>query len=171
LKGHFRHHTVWPNIGQTDPEGVLPMVFPQLSRRRLLAGAGIALTSYVLPRRLYAAPPAAEITPDGFRVLRARAGSVSLRSPKETSTPIWGYDGMVPGPTLRVKRGEGVKVRLVNELTRETVVHWHGLRLPNAMDGVPHLTQAPVRARQELRLSLHGARCRHFLVSQPRAVL
>ena len=59
-------------------------------------------------------------------------------------TSIWGYQGMVPGPTLRVKRGEEVRVRLVNELREPTIVHWHGVRLPNAMDGVPHLTQHPI---------------------------
>jgi FtsP/CotA-like multicopper oxidase with cupredoxin domain len=47
-----------------------------------------------------------------------------------------------------VKRGEEVRVRLVNELPEATVIHWHGLRLPNAMDGVPHLTQAPIEPGQ-----------------------
>jgi FtsP/CotA-like multicopper oxidase with cupredoxin domain len=50
----------------------------------------------------------------------------------------------VPGTTIRVRRGEEVRVRLVNELPEPTVIHWHGVRLPNAMDGVPHLTQQPV---------------------------
>ncbi len=51
---------------------------------------------------------------------------------------------MVPGPTLRVRRGDEVKVRVVNRLAQPTAVHWHGLRLDNRMDGVPHLTQAPI---------------------------
>ena len=51
---------------------------------------------------------------------------------------------MSPGPTLRVKQGEELKVRLVNDLKQSTVIHWHGLRLPNAMDGVPFLTQKPI---------------------------
>ena len=50
----------------------------------------------------------------------------------------------MPGPTLRVKRGEELRVRLVNELPEPTTIHWHGLRLPNAMDGVPLLTQPPI---------------------------
>jgi len=45
---------------------------------------------------------------------------------------------------LRIRQGEELHVRLVNELTEPTAVHWHGLRLPNAMDGVPALTQPPV---------------------------
>jgi FtsP/CotA-like multicopper oxidase with cupredoxin domain len=47
---------------------------------------------------------------------------------------------------LRVRQREELRVRLVNELAEATTVHWHGLRLPNAMDGVAHLTQPPVEA-------------------------
>src|SRR4029077_3398845 len=56
----------------------------------------------------------------------------------------FGYDGMVPGPVLRVERGEELRVRLVNDLATPTSVHWHGIRLPNAMDGVPALTQPAI---------------------------
>jgi len=51
---------------------------------------------------------------------------------------------MVPGPALQVRRGEEVWVRLINELPETTAVHWHGVRLVNAMDGAPPLTQAPI---------------------------
>ncbi len=71
-----------------------------------------------------------------------------LRGKGAGPTPIWGYEGMSPGPTLRVKQGEELKVRLVNNLQQATVIHWHGLRLPNAMDGVPFLTQKPVEPGQ-----------------------
>jgi FtsP/CotA-like multicopper oxidase with cupredoxin domain len=110
-----------------------------LSRRRLLAGAGMAVTC--LSRPGLAQTP--ETGPDGFRVLRARPGSATPRATGQP-TPIWTYDGLVPGRTLRVTRGEESRVRLVNELSEPTTVHWHGVRLPNAMDGVAHLTQSPV---------------------------
>ncbi len=55
-----------------------------------------------------------------------------------------GFDGAVPGPELRVKRGEAFAVRVVNELAAPIAVHWHGVRLVNAMDGAPPLTQAPI---------------------------
>ncbi|HUC50422.1 MAG TPA: multicopper oxidase family protein [Xanthobacteraceae bacterium] len=55
-----------------------------------------------------------------------------------------GYDGMMPGPELRVKRGETFSIRVVNELEEPTAVHWHGVRLVNAMDGAPPLTQPPI---------------------------
>lgn len=119
-----------------------------LTRRRVVAGLGFALTALALPRPLRAATPSPEVSPDGFRILRARPGEVRLRGPDAGPTPIWGYDGLSPGPTLRIKQGEELKVRLVNELDQPTVIHWHGLRLPNAMDGVPHLTQMPIEPGQ-----------------------
>jgi FtsP/CotA-like multicopper oxidase with cupredoxin domain len=51
---------------------------------------------------------------------------------------------MVPGPPLQVRRGEELRIRLVNELAEPTAVHWHGVRLSNAVDGTPPLTQSPV---------------------------
>lgn len=56
----------------------------------------------------------------------------------------WAYNGQVPGPTLRVKLGETLKVHFRNELPQSTTIHWHGIRLPNSMDGVPGVTQPPV---------------------------
>ncbi len=115
-----------------------------ISRRRLLAGAGASLTAIALPARSLAEDKAT----DDYRTLRARPGEARLRGGHEKPTAIWGYDGTVPGPTLRVKQGEELKIRLINELRQPTVVHWHGLRIPNAMDGVPHLTQMPIEPGQ-----------------------
>jgi FtsP/CotA-like multicopper oxidase with cupredoxin domain len=57
---------------------------------------------------------------------------------------VWAYNGQVPGPTLRIRLGETLRVRFTNKLPQETTIHWHGVRLPNAMDGVPGVTQEPV---------------------------
>jgi FtsP/CotA-like multicopper oxidase with cupredoxin domain len=54
------------------------------------------------------------------------------------------YNGSVPGPTLRVPQGAEINVRVRNDADVEATVHWHGLRLDNAYDGVPHETQAPI---------------------------
>jgi len=58
---------------------------------------------------------------------------------------VWAYNGQVPGPTLRVRLGDTVRVRFTNRLPQETTIHWHGVRVPNAMDGVPHATQPPIQ--------------------------
>jgi len=54
------------------------------------------------------------------------------------------YNGSIPGPALRVDQGSTVTVQTVNEGDIDTTVHWHGLRLENRYDGVPHDTQAPI---------------------------
>jgi len=57
---------------------------------------------------------------------------------------VWAYNGQVPGPVLRVRLGETLRVTLVNGLPQPTTIHWHGVRVPNAMDGTPGVTQPPV---------------------------
>jgi FtsP/CotA-like multicopper oxidase with cupredoxin domain len=57
---------------------------------------------------------------------------------------VWAYNGQVPGPTLRVRVGERVRVTFTNHLPVETTIHWHGVRVPNVMDGAAGVTQAPV---------------------------
>jgi FtsP/CotA-like multicopper oxidase with cupredoxin domain len=54
------------------------------------------------------------------------------------------YNGMVPGPVIRVTEGDKVRIRVKNEMQESTAVHWHGLRLPANMDGVTFLTQPPI---------------------------
>lgn len=58
-------------------------------------------------------------------------------------TTMWTYNGQVPGPTLRAKRGDHVIVHVVNSLPEDTTVHWHGLRVPAEMDGT-EMMQAPI---------------------------
>jgi FtsP/CotA-like multicopper oxidase with cupredoxin domain len=55
-----------------------------------------------------------------------------------------GYNGSIPGPTLKVQQGSEIIVYVMNQGDLDTTVHWHGLRLENKFDGVPHETQAPV---------------------------
>lgn len=109
---------------------------PGPSRRAFLAGlAGLAGVAN--------APFARSASADA-PVLEARAGSAQLAPPEYPETPIWGYAGRVPGPTIRVRQGERVARRFVNRLPRPSTVHWHGIRIDNAMDGVPDLTQEAV---------------------------
>jgi FtsP/CotA-like multicopper oxidase with cupredoxin domain len=116
-----------------------------ISRRAFISAAGIAVTGIVLPRAAQTqALQAGQPGPDGFQVLRAKLGIAALRGEEQPSTPTWGYEGLTPGPLLRVRKGDELKIRLVNGLAEPTALHWHGLRLPNAMDGTPHLTQPPV---------------------------
>lgn len=77
-----------------------------------------------------------------------RAAPTTLAAAGQPALPVWAYDGSVPGPVLRFKRGAVLDLTLHNQLPDPTTIHWHGIRLPNAMDGVPGLTQAAVAPGQ-----------------------
>ncbi len=113
-----------------------------MDRRGFLkaGGAASAMALSPWPGRLAFAGQ----TADGFTVLRATGGSAPLLGNQGGPTPLWAYNGQTPGPEIRAQRGETVKVRLVNELDQPTTIHWHGIRIDNAMDGVPDLTQEAV---------------------------
>ena len=64
--------------------------------------------------------------------------------PGFTLEDSFAYNGQIPGPVLRVKLGERVTINFTNRLPQPTTVHFHGVRVPNAMDGVPGVTQPPV---------------------------
>src|SRR4029077_20428723 len=108
----------------------------RVSRRALIAGAGAAALGSMCPlRRSFAG---SEIREYG---LIAKLAVVNLAGNGHPDTAVWAYDGAVPGTELRARQGEQGRVVVSNKLAEETTVHWHGIRLPNAMDGVPGLTQ------------------------------
>ncbi len=109
----------------------------QISRRQVLAGAaGLAAASAIGLQKTLAA--------DGFLELTARTAKVRLSGASGPESDLIGYDGLVPGPTLRFTQGQIARVRFRNELDVPSTIHWHGIRLENAMDGVPGLTQQAV---------------------------
>ena len=116
-----------------------------VSRRRFLAGGATLVLAGVTNAR--AAAPNVNVTnvtapePPALRAMRAAA---RLAPPDYPETPIWGYEGHVPGPVLRVAQGQRLTRRFVNALPQPSTIHWHGIRIANPMDGVPELTQAPV---------------------------
>jgi FtsP/CotA-like multicopper oxidase with cupredoxin domain len=61
------------------------------------------------------------------------------------ATAVWAYNGVEPGPLLRLRQGTPFQAVVENGLPEAMTVHWHGIRLPNAMDGVPGLTQPTIR--------------------------
>ncbi|WGY48268.1 multicopper oxidase family protein [Vibrio sp. ABG19] len=112
----------------------------ELTRRRLLQfgsaiGIGAALPACSLLRlssdedsyvyHLTAQPATAELVP-GYQ------------------TDVLGFNGSIPAPTIRCRQGKKVTIHFTNKLNQPTTIHWHGLRIPIAMDGVPFLSQDPI---------------------------
>jgi FtsP/CotA-like multicopper oxidase with cupredoxin domain len=114
------------------------MIAPRFSRRAVVGGALVSLIALGS-----SAPAGAEAQPAPRRLV-LRAGTAKLRGADKDATAVWGFEGAVPGPVLKVKRGGEVWITAVNELPEPTALHWHGVRLDNRMDGVPPLTQAPI---------------------------
>lgn len=104
-------------------------------RRRFLLAAGALAATPLLGR--------AASAPAGL-ALSAAPASAAIAGAGYPDTAVWAFGGRVPGPVLRVRQGERFRVAFANHLPEDSTVHWHGVRVPNAMDGVPHLTQPPV---------------------------
>lgn len=106
---------------------------------------------------------------DGIRDARTDRGNVPLKGVRRDGAlefeldaqPVWwrifgtqrvaawAYNGMVPGPVIRVRNGERVRIRFTNRLPEKTTVHWHGIGVPNSEDGVPGVTQKAIQPGAE----------------------
>lgn len=85
-----------------------------------------------------------EILKDGTKRFTLTAKPVKWEVEPGKIVDAMSYNGMVPGPTIRVDVGDKVEVVLKNQLPESTVIHWHGIPIDNAMDGVADITQDPV---------------------------
>jgi len=111
----------------------------ELLRSAGLAAAGIALggSAALVPRRVAGAGSVREIELVTKEVRWELAPGKLIKAMT--------YNGQVPGPTIRLHEGERIRIVLKNELAEPTTIHWHGVDVPNPMDGVPGITQKPVQ--------------------------
>jgi FtsP/CotA-like multicopper oxidase with cupredoxin domain len=83
-------------------------------------------------------------TVDGVKVGHLVASEIEHEFTPGLTCRVWGYNGSTPGPTIEVTEGDRVRIYVTNRLPEPTTVHWHGIVLPNGMDGVSALNQAPI---------------------------
>ena len=107
-------------------------------RKVLLSGAAAALVAGF--GNAFGSTAARAAAP----ILRAGEGMARLTPGDYPETRVWSYGDSVPGPVIRLRQGEHVSRRFVNNLPQASTVHWHGVRIDNAMDGVPGMTQDAV---------------------------
>ncbi|MCX7626976.1 MAG: copper oxidase [Methylophilaceae bacterium] len=91
----------------------------------------VTLNGWTLPPRLR----------DGVKEYHLVAEKVRREFAPGMTVNCWGYNGSTPGPTLEAVEGDRVRIYVTNRLPEHTTIHWHGIRLPNGMDGVGGLTQ------------------------------
>ncbi len=89
--------------------------------------------------------PLAYSEEDGVKVFELTAQPVRWDFGGGVRQVAWTYNGMAPGPLLRVTEGDRVRVVVKNDLPEPTSIHWHGIEVPNAMDGVPGMTQEEIQ--------------------------
>ncbi|MCG7586682.1 multicopper oxidase family protein, partial [Photobacterium sp. OFAV2-7] len=111
-----------------------------ISRRKLLKLSSVLASTFALPACTLNAITRTE---NGYVYdLSAEPATAELVAGYETD--VLGFNGQIPAPTIRCRQGEKVTIRFTNKLNEPTTIHWHGLRIPIEMDGVPFLSQQPI---------------------------
>lgn len=116
----------------------------------MLAGAGISNPGRSLggsPRAAWAAadsPAPARQVADGAEQVELIAQEIQWELAPGKRVTALAYNGQVPGPEIRVRQGQRLRVALTNRLATPTSIHWHGVDVPIAMDGVPNMPTPPI---------------------------
>ncbi len=102
---------------------------------------------------------------EGVKVFHLVAEEIEHEFAPGLKATCWGYNGRVHGPTIEAVEGDAVRIYVTNRLPEATSVHWHGLLLPNGMDGVAGLNQRAIRPgetfKYEFTLRQHGTHMYH----------
>lgn len=125
---------------QAAPSGLTPQEIDRLTKKSIddfLAGAKTEGKGGQLMEPT--------ILPDGTKEYRLTASEFDWEISPGKKVKAWGYNGVVPGPLIRLNSGDKFRLILTNQLEESTSIHFHGLMTPNSMDGVPDLTQKPVK--------------------------
>ncbi|RWD65535.1 MAG: DUF4396 domain-containing protein [Mesorhizobium sp.] len=97
---------------------------------------------------------------NGVKVFELRPSVVRWQILPDVAVDAYAYNGQIPGPRIHIRQGDRVRIDVINGLPEETTVHWHGLILPNQMDGPAEITQAPIEPGQtysyEFTATQHG---------------
>src|SRR5574341_1438617 len=102
---------------------------------------------------------------NGVKVFHLIAEPVKREFAPGMIVNCWGYNGQTPGPTIEAVEGDRVRLLVTNKLAEHTTIHWHGVLLPNGMDGVGGLNQPQIKPGEtyvyEFTLRQHGTQMYH----------
>src|SRR5687768_6626910 len=102
---------------------------------------------------------------NGWKTFHLTAEQVKREFAPGMIVNCWGYNGQTPGPTIEAVEGDRVRIYVHNKLPEGTSIHWHGIILPNGMDGVAGLTQPHIKPGEtyvyEFELKQHGTQMYH----------
>jgi len=110
----------------------------RITRRNFLGGMGAVGITGLIPE-----VNGAQIIKSQRSIIAGPGRSMVMDSGNRL-TDLWLYNGSLPGPEIRIKEGDHLDVHFLNKLKVPTTIHWHGIKVPNEMDGVAGLTQPAV---------------------------
>ncbi|MDX8477920.1 multicopper oxidase domain-containing protein [Mesorhizobium sp. VK24D] len=97
---------------------------------------------------------------NGVKVFELRPSVIRWQILPDVTVEAYAYNGQIPGPRIHIRQGDRIRINVTNGLPEKTTVHWHGLILPNQMDGPAEITQAPIEPGQtysyEFTATQHG---------------
>lgn len=127
---------------------------------RDMAAVDPRLVSYEAGADELGAQPLQPRLENGVKVFDLEASVIRWPILRGETVEAYAFNNQVPGPSLRIREGDRVRINVKNRLPESTTVHWHGLILPNAMDGPAEITQAPIEPGQnftyEFTAAQHG---------------
>jgi FtsP/CotA-like multicopper oxidase with cupredoxin domain len=116
----------------------------QMSATAMAAGHEQSMAAFPAKTAGQGARVLAPTLDHGVKVFQLVASPVRWEVAPGQFQQAFAYNGTVPGPELRVRRGDRIRVVVTNRLGQPTTVHFHGMTVPNAADGVPYVTQPPI---------------------------
>ena len=140
--------TMFPALMALDPPAATPFL-PGAA-----AGPGAANPAPIDPLAFPLARPREVLELADGDVIDLEAGLVRRRI-RSRDYVMYGFNGQYPGPLLHVPEAATITANFTNSIPWPTTIHWHGLRLDNASDGVPGVTQEPVEPGETFRYTVH----------------
>lgn len=154
--GHEGHHSNSTAMTPTaSPEGEMGTMDDMNHMDGMDHGDDSSMTGHAMqPISADGVPPATQArggqplefrVEDDVKVFELTAQPILWNILDDVTVTAWTYNGTVPGPMIRVTEGDVVRIIFKNSLPEPTTIHWHGMEIPNAMDGVPGMTQDAVQ--------------------------
>jgi len=140
------HHTGWKMPPQDARLPMMPMQHVEPDVQPYLPAIDTSTLSFATPRQMVRLEDGDTVRLDARIVKRRIAGRTFV---------MYGFNGQYPGPLISVDQGTTIHVDFHNLIDQPTTVHWHGVRLDNRFDGVPHMTQEPVEPGGRFVYTVH----------------
>lgn len=134
--------------GLVMPPGMIVTQDTSMEAMTAMAAVDLKQVSYRAPADARGDQPLASTLVDGVKEFRLETSLIEWNILPDARVAAYAFNRQVPGPRIRATEGDRVRIVVTNRLPEPTSVHWHGLILPNAMDGAAGVTQKPIAPGQ-----------------------